>query len=86
MGEEFWYQNARDLASLFACMHNVDPHDLGKDPQRFIAVYKPLPGTWTERERALQQRFVKMDRITFLTIYDTFRAGVFQKTSKKQGA
>lgn len=89
MSEDFWHESARELAVLLSSMHNVDPYNLGENPQKALAAYRPRPGMWTEKEKALHQQFVKMDRTTFLTIYDTFRAGQYQKGSdlvKESGA
>jgi hypothetical protein len=73
MKDRYWEVAAERLAELFSRMPDVKPSDLDADPQRFLANYKPAPGSWDERTEASRQYFTEMDRRLFQSVYAEYR-------------
>lgn len=70
--EPYWVNSARQLARLFEHMPNVNPSDLGDDPQKFVTSYVPPAGSWSEWAETSRESFVHMSDKQFQSIYETY--------------
>jgi hypothetical protein len=70
--EPFWVESARQLARLFTYMPDVNPSNLGDDPQKFVASYEPPAGSWDEWAESSRKSFVRMDQRAFQSVYQTY--------------
>jgi hypothetical protein len=69
--DPYWVESARALARLFTYMPDVDPSDLGDDPQKFLASYVPK-GLWDERAESWRSTFANMGDKEFQGVYQTY--------------
>lgn len=72
--EPFWTDSAKRLAFLFSRMPDVDPLQLGADPQSFLKAYKPVSVLWDKEADHSRQFFTAMESKTFNSIYETYRS------------
>lgn len=70
--ETYWLNSARQLARLFTYMPDINPSDLGDDPQKFVASYVPPGGTWDEWAEFSRKSFVDMSDKQFRSVYETY--------------
>jgi hypothetical protein len=78
MEDLYWKAAAKRLAELISRMPDVNASDLDADPQKFLADYKPAPGSWDERTEASRQYFTRMDSRQFQTIFVLYKERRYQ--------